>query len=75
MKIRDEKTKKAFIKYLEEHPDERFWQAIRNFWRADYIVLTDNLDQEDEFPALRDTFYIEADEELERREHGKEKSD
>lgn len=31
MKIRDEKTRQLFIKYLEEHPDERFFQAIRNF--------------------------------------------
>jgi hypothetical protein len=31
MTIRDEKTKQLFVKYLKEHSDERFMQAVRNF--------------------------------------------
>ena len=30
---RDSKTKHAFIKYLSDHKEERFFQAIRNFTR------------------------------------------
>lgn len=56
MKIRDQKTKEAFIKYLEENPEQRFWQAIRNFWKADFVTITKGMD-------TKDTFYIEADEE------------
>ena len=29
--------KQEFIKYLEEHPDERLYQAIRNFSDNDFI--------------------------------------
>lgn len=29
--IRDEKTKTAFGAYMKLHPDERFFQAVRNF--------------------------------------------
>ena len=39
MKIRDEKTKQLFIKYLEEHPDERFMQSVRNFIGVPFLVL------------------------------------
>lgn len=39
MKIRSEKTKKAFIKYLQDpkNKDLRFWQAVRNFSTYDFI--------------------------------------
>lgn len=30
-------TLKNFIKYCEEHPEERFWQAVRNFSGSDFI--------------------------------------
>ena len=30
-KVRDKKTKKAFIKYLKNNPEQRFFQAVRNF--------------------------------------------
>ena len=33
MKIRDKKTKEAFIKYLKKHPELRFWQALSGFSR------------------------------------------
>lgn len=36
-----QKTKEDFVKYLEEHPDERFWQAVRNFSGMSYILACD----------------------------------
>lgn len=30
-KIRSEKTKQEFVKLMEEHPEWRFWQTVRNF--------------------------------------------
>ena len=58
MKIRDEKTKQLFIKYLENHPEERFMQAVRNFIGVPYLVATGSV------PEYDDTFYWEYDEML-----------
>lgn len=43
-KIRSEKTKKAFIKYMEEHPDERFWQSIANFAKVNFVLVSDRFE-------------------------------
>ena len=68
MKIRDEKTKHLFIKYLEEHPDERFFQAIRNFTYyhispATHIYARYGVDGD-----LKDTFYWPCDDMLKEEE-------
>jgi len=60
MKIRDEKTKQLFIKYLEEHPSERFMQAVRNFIGVPFLIASGTPPKEG-----RDTFYWECDEMLE----------
>ena len=57
MKIRDEKTKQLFIKYLEEHPSERFMQAVRNFIGVPFLVASGSVTQ--------DTYHWECDEMLE----------
>lgn len=57
MKIRDDRTKQLFIKYLEEHPDERFMQAVRNFIGAPFLTVTGQTPRDGE-----DTFYWECDE-------------
>ena len=54
-KIRSEKTKQDFIKYPEEHPDERFWQAVRNFAGVGFVFVGEDIDGED----ASDTFYWE----------------
>lgn len=60
MPTRDPKTKASFIEYLSTHPDERFWQSIRNFWGAPFVFIADHqLDEPNATPT--DTFYIEAD--------------
>lgn len=70
--VRDINTKTAFVLYLHEHPDERFFQAVRNF-AARYLedavshvyvsgkVSDTNLSSH---PTLVDTFYWECDEML-----------
>lgn len=39
--IRSQETKEAFIKYLDEHPQERFWQAVRNFANVGFVTVSD----------------------------------
>jgi hypothetical protein len=42
-----------FIRYCLKHKNERFWQALRNFAKVDYVLLKKG--EED----LKDTFYFE----------------
>lgn len=67
MKIRDEKTKQLFIKYLEEHPSERFMQAVRNFIGVPFLVAT-GTPPKDGAALTADTFYWECDEMLKEEE-------
>lgn len=67
--MRDEKTKKAFIEYLEENPELRFWQALGGFTRKriyqsdQSLMVLERLTKEKILSYLEDTFYIEADKE------------
>lgn len=49
---------KSFVAYCEAHPNERFWQALRNWcgWSFVWVSEYSNLDAE---PILTDTFYWE----------------
>lgn len=44
-----------FMKYCANHPDERFWQALRNWSEFGYILASHTNPDED----LQDTFYWE----------------
>ena len=33
----DEKVIDSFLVYCQEHPEERFWQALRNWADVDYV--------------------------------------
>lgn len=65
---RDSKTKYAFIEYLSNHREERFFQAIRNF-ADDYLCCDGSLNciayiKADDYNAQNspvDTFYWECD--------------
>lgn len=65
MKNRNEKVLKNFIAYCEQNPDQRFWQALRN-WSGKPFILTS---KEPPFnfpgdwngiPFPQDTFYWEG---------------
>ena len=56
-KVRDENIKKAFIQYLEEHPQERLFQSIRNFSGYPFIAAMYRIPRPDQ--GAFDTFYLE----------------
>ena len=57
MQIKDKETKDGFIKYLKEHPEERFWQALRNWACIPFILASNDL----EGKTAVDTYYWESD--------------
>jgi hypothetical protein len=54
---RNSEALQSFVQYCEEHPEQRFWQALRNWSKWRYIVGT-NI-RGDESQAV-DTFYLEG---------------
>jgi hypothetical protein len=54
--VRSAETRQAFIKYLEDHPEERFWQAVRNFSGYTFVLASDILPVDGQL----DTFYWEG---------------
>ena len=54
---KNEELSKSFAKYCQEHPQERFWQALRN-WSGYAFVCVSHV-----FPSgtdIQDTFYWEG---------------
>lgn len=55
----------SFIHYCENAPQERFWQAIRNWWRyqnphVNFILWAEDLDfKTGRFINIIDSFYSE----------------
>lgn len=62
---RNSKVLKDFAKYCEEHPEHRFWQALRN-WSGYSFILVSNIPPGmpsgtiAELPQQADTFYWEG---------------
>ncbi len=52
---KNKKLLESFVKYCGEHPDERFWQALRNWSDFNFIWESNEFM---EVPNLRDTFQI-----------------
>lgn len=50
-----------FTQYCANHPDERFWQALRNWAEVDAIYIQNYLEPKEnlEFKST-DTFYFEG---------------
>lgn len=63
-KTRNSEVLASFVKYCEEHPQERFWQALRNWIPAEtglHFVLLSNLPPNPSGEQkLVDTFYWEG---------------
>ena len=57
MKNKNEKKLKSFTKYCEQHPDERFWQALLNWSKLPYILCSDSPPPGSN---VKDTFFWEG---------------
>ena len=73
---RDSKTKYAFMEYLSDHKEERFFQAVRNFAR-EYLgddfgfIYSSKRPLEyyiQHYDKFQDTFYMECDAMLKEEE-------
>ena len=52
------KTIQSFIDYADAHPEQRFWQVLRN-WSGYNFIFGSMINANLEPPHLQDTFYIE----------------
>lgn len=61
--IKNKARLESFVTYCNEHPKERFWQALRNWSEYNFIYGSETLYIRDEagdhVPKLEDTFYKE----------------
>lgn len=46
-----------WLKYRAEHPEQRYWQALRNYMGVAYIFLAESDNELPERQTLKDTFY------------------
>lgn len=49
--MKSAKDLQSFIHYCEAHPDERFWQALRNWAEVSYIYT------QTEHSPIKNTYY------------------
>lgn len=54
----NQKLLESFTVYCKQHPEERFWQALRNWAEVGFIFVNDDT-TEIEGCTWRDTFYWE----------------
>jgi len=57
MKNKNQKLLKDFTNYCKAHPEERFWQALRNWARIPFLMISRN--GRFNYDDLEDTFYFE----------------
>jgi hypothetical protein len=53
------KTLQSFIDYADAHPEQRFWQVLRNWSGFNFIYGSMDDSYKIEPTHLQDTFYIE----------------
>ena len=66
MKSKNKKILDSFVKYCNTHPNERFWQALRDWSGFKFIYVSDKSTSTDEkdidiVNSLYDTFYFTWD--------------
>jgi len=59
--MRNKKLLDSFVAYCNEHPQERFWQALRNWCGWPFVCVTDNSPANPDGDLI-DTFYWEDNE-------------
>jgi len=60
--MKSEHTLNSFTKYCQDHPEQRFWQALRNWSKYKFIygsMKPDNMSNIMSDEYLEDTFYKE----------------
>ena len=58
---RNSKSLRTFVLYCLDHPEQRFWQALRNWSGERFILKADSIDfTESKFIGIFDTFYWEG---------------
>lgn len=58
MTTRNSELLKSFVAYCEAHPDERFWQALRNWCGWSFVLVSEETNHAD-ISDVQDTFYWE----------------
>lgn len=53
---RNSQELESFVQYCKEYPNQRFWQALRNWANVGFIGVSNNR------KYWEDTFYLEAGE-------------
>ena len=56
---RNSELLEEFTQYCEKYPEQRFWQALRNWSESSYIILARFRDEKSGCWAGDDTFYFE----------------
>ena len=56
-KTRSSKLLSSFTTYCKKNPKERFWQALRNWAKVGFILVSDSPQMDG--AVLEDTFYWE----------------
>lgn len=56
---KNKKTLESFVKFCEQNPDLRFWQALREFVKVEAIWL-EVYDKKIDDSELKDTFYFKG---------------
>lgn len=55
---KNSKQLRKFVLYCLDHPNERFWQALRNWSESAFILKAKNFDfDKHSFIGIEDTFY------------------
>jgi len=49
---------KEFLEYCRHHPEQRFWQALRNFTKYGFVYVSEQ--NHSDIEGLYDTFYMEG---------------
>ena len=65
--MRDRKTKEQFVQYLNENPEQRFFQAIRNFTLENLNKYSSFICSTTGDGSFEDTFNWECDKMLESK--------
>jgi len=55
-KNKNSKLLQSFSYYCSKHPEERFWQALRNWAKIPFLMI--NRDGKFDYNSLEDTFYF-----------------